>query len=87
MDVSKIFEYALQREYEGKCFFEVNAGRLSHASAVGAFKRLAAEEQKHIEFIQRQIDLLDKGQSSSTTLGEEMEKAGFFSRRADFRND
>ena len=83
MDVSKIFEYALQREYEGKRFFEMNAGRLSHASAVGAFKRLAAEEQKHIEFIQRQIDLLDKGQSSSTTLGEEMEKAGFFSGRAD----
>ena len=83
MDVNRIFEYALQREYEGKRFFEMNAGRLSHASAVGAFKRLAAEEQKHIEFIQRQIDLLDKGQSSSTTLGEEMEKAGFFSRRAD----
>lgn len=83
MDVNRIFEYALQREYEGKRFFEMNAGRLSHASAVGAFKRLAAEEQKHIEFIQRQIDLLDKGQSSSTTLGEEMEKAGFFSGRAD----
>jgi len=83
MDVHKIFEYALQREYEGKRFFEMNAGRLSHASAVSAFKRLATEEQKHIEFIQRQIDLLDKGQSSSTTLGEDMEKAGFFSRRAD----
>jgi rubrerythrin len=83
MDVQKIFEYALQREYEGKRFFELNAGRLSHASAVGAFKRLALEEQKHIEFIQRQIELLEKGQSSSTTLGEEMEKAGFFSRRAD----
>jgi rubrerythrin len=83
MDVHKIFEYALQREYEGKRFFEENAGRLSHASAVGAFKRLALEEQKHIEFIQRQISLMEKGQPASAALGEEMEKAGFFSRRAD----
>ena len=61
MDIQKIYAYALQREHEGKRFFEQNADRLSHAAAVGAFKRLALEEQKHIEFIQRQIDLLDKG--------------------------
>jgi hypothetical protein len=37
MDIRKIYEYALRREHEGKCFFEENAGRLSHAAAVGAF--------------------------------------------------
>jgi rubrerythrin len=82
MDIRKIYEYALQREYEGKRFFEQNAGRLSHAAAVGAFEGLAAEEQKHIEFIQEQIAALDEGQPSSAQSGAEMEKAGFFSQRA-----
>jgi len=82
MDIRKTYEYALQREYEGKRFFEENAGRLSHAAAVGAFKQLAAEEQKHIEFIESQIAALDKGQPASVTLGKELERDGFFSQRA-----
>jgi rubrerythrin len=82
LDIRKIYEYALQREYEGKRFFEQNAGRLSHAAAVGAFKNLAAEEQKHIEFIQNQIQALDQGQSPSAAMGVALEKEGFFSQRA-----
>ncbi len=82
MDIRKIYEYALQREYEGKRFFEQNAGRLSHAAAVGAFKQLALEEQKHIEFIQSQIEALDKGVAPNVTMGLELNKAGFFSQRA-----
>lgn len=82
MDIRKIYEYALQREYEGKRFFEENAGRLNHAAAVRAFKELAAEEQKHIEFIQGQIAALDEGQSPSTSLGVQMDREGFFSQRA-----
>jgi rubrerythrin len=82
MDIRKVYEYALQREHEGKRFFEQNAERLSHAAAVGAFKGLAAEEQKHIEFIQSQIDALDKGQSPSAAMGITLEKDGFFSQRA-----
>ena len=82
MDIRKIYEYALQREHEGKRFFEQNAGRLSHAAAVGAFKNLAAEEQKHIEFIQSQLAALDQGRPPDTALGAELEKAGFFSQRA-----
>jgi len=82
MDIRKIYEYALQREHEGKRFFEENAGRLSHAAAVGAFKELAAEEQKHIEFIESQIAALEKGQPASETLGKELERDGFFSQRA-----
>ena len=83
MDIRKIYEYALQREHEGKRFFAENAGRLSHAAAVGVFEQLAAEEQKHIEFIQAQIHALDKGGAPDTALGAELEEAGFFSQRAD----
>ncbi|OGN90426.1 MAG: hypothetical protein A2Y88_00365 [Chloroflexi bacterium RBG_13_48_10] len=82
MDVRKILEYALQREYEGKHFFEENAARLSHAAAVGAFRELAAEEGKHIEFIQGQLAALEKGQLSSDALAKELNAAGFFSARA-----
>jgi rubrerythrin len=82
MDIRKIYDYALQREHEGKRFFEENASRLSHAAAVGAFKELAAEEQKHIEFIESQIAALDKGQPASEAFGKELERKGFFSQRA-----
>jgi len=82
MDLRKIYEYALQREQEGKRFFEQNAARLSHATAVGVFKNLAAEEQKHIEFIQGQIDALQKGAPASSALGVKLEQTGFFSQRA-----
>ncbi len=82
MDILKIYQYALQREYEGKRFFEENAGRLSHAAAVGAFKKLAAEEQKHIEFIQWQIDALKQGKSSAEYPLESMTDTAFFTRRA-----
>ena len=82
MEIRKIFEYALQREYEGKRFFEDNAERLSHSAAVGAFKALAGEEQKHIEFIQLQIKFLDTGDLPSKDLGEYFENQGFFSQRA-----
>ena len=83
MDIRKIFEYALRREHEGKRFFEENAGRLGHAAAVSAFKELAAEEQKHIVFIQGQIDAIDKGlPASSEALNRELTEGAFFSNRA-----
>jgi rubrerythrin len=78
MDILKVYEYALQREFEGKRFFEQNAERLSHAAAVGAFKNLAAEEQKHIDFIQGQIDSIKKGVPPSLALGKQLEGEGFF---------
>jgi rubrerythrin len=83
MDIRKIYEYALQREHEGKRFFEQNAERLNHAAAVAAFQQLAAEEQRHIEFIQVQLDSLDKGEGANTAVGVELERAGFFSQRAE----
>ena len=82
MDIRKIYEYALQREYEGKRFFEQNAERLNQAASVNAFRKLAAEEQKHIVFIQNQLDLLGSGGSSSKDFGIALQKEGFFSQRA-----
>ena len=84
MDIRKIYEYALQREYEGKRFFEENAARMSHAAAAGAFRELAAEEQRHIEFIKAQIAALDSGQpASSEALSKELKEGAFFSKRAE----
>ncbi|MGD2143413.1 MAG: ferritin family protein, partial [Anaerolineae bacterium] len=80
MDIRKIYEYALQREREGKRFFEQNAERLQHAAAAGAFQRLADEEQKHIDFIKGLLAALGTGESPAVPgvrLGEE----GFFSVR------
>jgi rubrerythrin len=81
MDILKIYKYALQREIEGKRFFEQNAERMSHGAATGAFKNLAAEEQKHIDFIQSKIDQIEKkGSPSLETVPEDEEF--FFSQRA-----
>jgi rubrerythrin len=82
MDIRKIYEYALSREYEGKRFFEENAKRLSQAAAVNAFQQLAGEEQKHIDFIQNQINLLDEDMTGNIEYGVKLEQAGFFSQRA-----
>ncbi|HCM97121.1 MAG: hypothetical protein A2X25_13195 [Chloroflexi bacterium GWB2_49_20] len=82
MDIFKIYEYALQREYEGKRFFEENASRLSHATAVGVFKKLAQEEQKHIDFIQRQIELVSQDKPADLEMGTNLEQMGYFSLRA-----
>jgi rubrerythrin len=79
MDIRKVLEYALQREHEGKRFFDENAARLQNAAAAGAFKAIAAEEQKHIEFIQSQLDLLLVGHMTAP----ELPSAGFFADRAE----
>ncbi len=82
MDIRKIYEYALSREYEGKRFFEENAGRLTQAAAVNAFQQLAGEEQKHIDFIRAQISSLGEGLVGDIEYGVRLEQAGFFSQRA-----
>ncbi len=79
MNIRKILEYALEREREGKRFFEENAARLHNAAAAGAFKAIAAEEQKHIEFIQSHLDALTEGKPAPAA---ELPKAGFFADRA-----
>jgi rubrerythrin len=82
MDLRKIYGYALGREFEGKRFFEENAGRLTQAAAVDAFRRLAVEEQKHIEYIQRQIDAMQQGQPPNPLPDPDLQPAVFFTGRA-----
>ncbi|HSR29922.1 MAG TPA: ferritin family protein [Anaerolineae bacterium] len=82
MNVRRVYEYALQREHEGKHFFQTNAERMSHAAASGIFVRLADEEQKHIEFIEGLIESLDRGQVRGEAR-DELESEDRFSRRAE----
>jgi rubrerythrin len=82
MNLRRIYEYALQREHEGKDFFQSNSERMSHAAAAGIFRRLANEEQKHIEFIERLIQSLDGGEPE-TGPTEPMAEADRFARRAE----
>jgi rubrerythrin len=82
MNIRKVLEYALQREHEGKAFFENNAERLSSAAAVGAFKAIAKEEQRHIEFIQAQIDALDAKEPNKQPAPK-LDETQFFANRAD----
>ncbi|MEJ2210106.1 MAG: ferritin family protein [Anaerolineae bacterium] len=83
MDLQKIYEYALQRERDGRDFFRNNAGRFGHAAVTGVFERLAEEEEKHIRFIQALIQRLEAGDAVDVAAGEEMEGVGFFSARAE----
>jgi rubrerythrin len=82
MELVKIYEYALQREREGKRFYEENAGRLGHAAAVEAFRTLAAQEEMHIHYVQMQIDALAEGKMPSAEVGVELEQSGMFAQRA-----
>ena len=82
MNVRRIYEYALQREREGRDFFQRNAERMSHAAAVEIFRKLAAEEQKHIEFIQRLLKSAESGQPAFET-GFELQQDNLFSQRAE----
>jgi rubrerythrin len=83
MDIRKIYEYALGREHEGRNFFASNAARFSHAAVQGAFEAMAAEEEKHIQFIQSLIDGLDTAGATGLETGTALEAEGFFSQRAE----
>jgi rubrerythrin len=82
MNVQRLYDYALQREREGRSFFETNANRMSHAAAVVIFHRLAAEEQKHIEFTEKLLGGLLDGESG-VGLAIEPEPEDRFSQRAE----
>lgn len=82
MNLRRVYEYALQREREGKEFFARNAARTGNAAAAGIFTRLAAEEDKHILYVQSMLDGLDSATTNTQTL-KELGQGGFFSQRAD----
>lgn len=80
MNVAKIYEYALQRERQGKEFFQTSAERMSHAAAVGIFRKLAAEEDRHIQFIQGLLDGLAGGPQAA--VQKDLVDTDLFSQRA-----
>ena len=55
---------------------------MHHAAARGAFVQLAGEEQKHIDFIQRLLEALDKGEPASQVVLDLQSEDDFFSQRA-----
>ena len=82
MNVQRIYEYALQREREGLDFFQRNSERMSHAAAAEIFRKLADEEQKHIEFIQGLLDILE-GDRPAPDTKIKLEQEDFFAQRAE----
>lgn len=79
MNIIKILEYALAREYQGKQFFTEYTTKLQSAEAAGAFKTIAAEEQKHIEFILSQLNVL---RPEGEAPGVVMQDVDYFSEEA-----
>jgi rubrerythrin len=53
--IIKIFEYALGQEHTGISFFKTSIDRMGMGAAVSAFKKLIAEEEKHVAFINKVI--------------------------------
>ena len=82
MELRKVYEYALQREREGKSFFQTNAERMSHAAATEIFHRLAEEEQKHIVFIESLLSTLDGEGRLHMSVASGLTEGGFFLQRA-----
>ena len=79
----KIFEYALNQEKTGMSFFETSLGRLGVGAAVGAFRRLIAEEQQHIAFLDGILATLRGGGEIEMSALKDvpLESANYFDER------
>ena len=82
MDVHAVLTYALQRELEGRDFFESNAKRMAHAAAASIFRRLVGEERKHIEFVEAMLDRLGASGEALVDVTETGDAGSFFAARA-----
>jgi rubrerythrin len=82
MDVRRIYQYALQREHEGKDFFQRNAERMSHAAATEIFNRLADEEGKHIRFIESLLSALEGNAERNASIAAQLAEGSRFIARA-----
>jgi rubrerythrin len=83
VEIRKVYEYALEREREGKRFYIENADRFGHAAAVQVFKELAAVEQKHIEYIQAHLDALEGREDTGGAVDMDLDRPGMFVERAE----
>jgi rubrerythrin len=81
MDLNKIYLYALQREHEGLAFFSSNAKKMGSLAAAGVFLKLAAEEEKHIAYIEALLNRL-KGSQTTAVVSDPMLDEDLFVKRA-----
>lgn len=79
----RIFEYALQQEKAGKGFFEDSMRRMATGTARSAFRRLAQEEEKYIDMLNRILQGLKAGPElePGETRRFKMEKVKFLDRQ------
>ena len=82
--LKKIFEYALNQEKTGMNFFQSSLDRMAMGAAVSAFERLIREEERHIRFITRILEGLEKdGEVDLKAASEEdLEPTNYFDDRA-----
>ena len=80
----KIFQYALNQEETGMSFFETSLKRMGIGNAVSAFERLIEEERRHILFITRILERLDKEAEIDLSDMQDtaLEPANYFDERA-----
>jgi rubrerythrin len=80
----KIFEYALNQEKTGLSFFRSSLDRMAVGAAKSAFERLIKEEERHIRFITRILNGLEKyGEVDLEAAGEvDLEPSNYFDDRA-----
>ena len=83
-DLIKLFEYALHQEETGKSFFQASLNRMGWGAALSAFTQLIKEEEHHIDFINKILDGLKKGNSAElqTVKDYAVETTNYFDERA-----
>lgn len=82
MNIIRVLNYALEREKEGKRYFESNADRLINPSAARAFRAIADEEQRHIDYILAELKKLGE-EVPADAVDPQLPAAGFFADRAE----
>ena len=81
MDIVKIYDYALRREREGYAFFSSNASKMGSLAAADVFVKLAAEEEKHIAYINGLLTRL-KSDQISVAVSNPLPDENLFGKRA-----
>ncbi len=83
-DLIKLFEYALHQEETGKSFFQASLNRMGWGAALSAFSQLIKEEEHHIDFINKILDGLKKGNLAElqTVKDYGVETTNYFDERA-----
>lgn len=79
----RIFEYALNQERAGKGFFEDSMRRMATGTAKSVFRRLVAEEEKHIDMLNRILQGLRGGPDLEKTDAKppKMDKIKFLDKK------